>query len=460
MENDFRKLPYDEETERALIGAILINPEILFSISDIITHKDFYIQTHKSIYDAISYLYKDNKPIDILSVASVLKDKGEIDEVGGHKYLATLSNSVTSSIHAPHYASIIKRKSIQRNLIQAGEKIAQMGYEKHEEDLEQLIGEADKTIYDISLTQDVQKYKAIGPELSEAYSRFQNLRDNKNKIRGVRTGFDSLDNMLAGLQKSDLIILAARPGVGKTALALDIARKSAVSHNTKVGIFSLEMSAQQLIDRMIASQAQIDAWRLRVGRINSDDDLVVINDAIDMLSRAPIYIDDRPANSITAIRTAARRMKKEKDIDLVIVDYLQLITPSTTRYNDSMVQQITEISRSLKQLARELDLPVLALSQLSREIEKRGGRPRLSDLRDSGSIEQDADVVTFLHFNPRDVEDRMDDHNVQILIEKHRNGPTGKTELHFNKRKITFNELAKESYDESTVGMSSEEEQV
>ena len=262
-------------------------------------------------------------------------------------------------------------------------------------------------------------------------------------MRGIPTGFAELDNKLAGLQKSDLIILAARPSVGKTSLALDIARQTAVNHGVPVGIFSLEMSSQQLVDRMLAAQGNVDAWKLRTGRLSKEDDFAAIRNALDQLSQAPIYIDDQPGNNILKMRSVARRLKSEKGLGLIIVDYLQLMMPISSKSNDNLVQQVTEISRSLKHLARELEIPVLALSQLSRAVESRGGKPRLSDLRDSGSIEQDADVVMFLHREDKYKEDSDKPNIVEVLIEKHRNGETGKIELYFNDKKATFQSLDK-----------------
>ena len=292
----------------------------------------------------------------------------------------------------------------------------------------------------------LRSFSAIKEELAEAWERLEHLQKHDNAMRGIPTGFTELDTMLSGLQKSDLVILAARPSMGKTALALDIARQSATKHGTAVGIFSLEMSSQQLVDRMLAAQAGVNSWRLRTGKIRDDDEFERLQGALADLSEAPIYIDDKPSSTVLAMRSVARRLKMEKDLGLIIVDYLQLITPTYTRTSDSMVQQVTEISRSLKAMARELDVPVLALSQLSRAVEQRRGRPRLSDLRDSGSIEQDADVVMFIHR-----EDKMNENSdkpgiAEILIEKHRNGPVGKVELRFDEEKTTFRSVEKSDF--------------
>jgi replicative DNA helicase len=269
---------------------------------------------------------------------------------------------------------------------------------------------------------------------------------NKNEVRGIKTGFKDLDNMLAGLQKSDLIILAARPSMGKTALALDIARQTSTLHKNPVCIFSLEMSNEQLVDRMIAAESRVNAWSLRTGNISLDEDFNRIRDSLDRLSKAPITIDDQPGNNILKMRSVARRMKREGGLGLIVVDYLQLMTPINTRNSDSAVQQVTELSRSLKHLARDLDVPVLALSQLSRAVEQRGGKPRLSDLRDSGSIEQDADVVMFIHREDKYKEDSDKVNIAEILVEKHRNGPTGKVDLYFDEKKTTFLSIDKNDF--------------
>jgi replicative DNA helicase len=304
----------------------------------------------------------------------------------------------------------------------------------------------------------LHKFVDLRESLGEAWERLDRLHKSKGELRGIRTGFRDLDNMLAGLQKSDLVILAARPSMGKTALALDIARQSATQFNTHVGIFSLEMSSQQIVDRMLAAEAHVNSWKLRTGKLTNDEEFDRIRDSLDKLSSAPIFIDDQPANNILKMRSVARRLKSERGLGLLIVDYLQLMAPTNSRASDSMVQQVTEISRSLKTLARELDIPVLALSQLSRAIEQRRGRPRLSDLRDSGSIEQDADVVMFIHREDKYNDDSSKPNVAEILVEKHRNGPTGKIELYFDEKRTTF--LSMEKSDFGDVNASEEEEVV
>ena len=305
---------------------------------------------------------------------------------------------------------------------------------------------AEKKIFHVISSPKNQKYINLKDALPEAYERLEKLHENKGMLRGLPTGFKDLDLMLSGLQKSDLIIIAARPSMGKTTLALDIARMTSVIHEKSVVIFSLEMSSQQLVDRMLSAESRVNAWNLRTGRLSSDREFSQLRDSMDKLAKAKIYIDDQPGNSIVRMKALSRRLKAEKGLDLIVVDYLQLMT--TSKNYDSMVNQVTEISRSLKSLAKELDVPVLALSQLSRAVEARGGKPRLSDLRDSGSIEQDADVVMFIHRDDKGKEESEKTNIAEILIEKHRNGPTGKIDLYFDEKTTTFLTLEKSNISE------------
>ncbi|HXK40171.1 MAG TPA: replicative DNA helicase, partial [Candidatus Paceibacterota bacterium] len=336
-----------------------------------------------------------------------------------------------------HYAEITLKKATMRALIEVSHHISELGFNE-EEDLEELLDKAEKRVYEVTNSPTSQRFVPLSHALAEAFERFDRLSKSNGELRGVPTGFTELDNRLAGLQKSDLIIIAARPSMGKTSLALDIARNAAVKYGKTVGIFSLEMSAQQLVDRMLATQAQVDGWALRTGKLKNDEEFDRISDALNHLSQAKIFIDDQPANNIIKMRSTARRLKSEHGLDLIIVDYLQLMSPTTRLKAESMVQQVTEISRSLKQLARELEVPVVALSQLSRAIETRRGRPQLSDLRDSGSIEQDADVVAFIHSEDRYKEKEERSNIVELIIAKHRNGPVGTVELFFDDRKASF----------------------
>ncbi len=443
--------PHNDEAEKALLGSIMLRPEVMYEITDIVQAHSFYTEKHRIIYETILELFNKRNPTDLLSVSARLKEKSMgansnlLEEVGGSSYLAELINAVPSAANAIYYAQIIQKKFMARNLIAAADYVASIGYDETLE-MEELLDQAQKRIYDVTNTSGVHKFVDLKSELDEAWERLDRLHNSDDGLRGIPTGFKDIDNMLSGLQKSDLIILAARPSVGKTSLALDIARQSAVEHNVPVGIFSLEMSSQQLVDRMLAAQSNVDAWKLRTGRLNRETDFESIRHSLDKLAKAPIYIDDQPGNNILKMRSIARRLKNEKGLGLIVVDYLQLMVPTQTRNTDSMVQQVTEISRSLKNLARELDVPVLALSQLSRAVEQRGGKPRLSDLRDSGSIEQDADVVMFIHREDKGKDESERTNIAEVLIEKHRNGATGKVELFFNEKKATFQSLEKAEF--------------
>lgn len=423
----------------------MLRPDGLSEIMDVITEASFYGGRHRLIWKTMIELYSKNTPVDLLSMSSRLTEKSELEAAGGSSYLAELTASVPSSTNLKHYAEIIQKKQMMRSLIDAADYLGELGYAEAE-DLDHLMDRAEKRIFEITQRSGVHKFVDIKDTLVEAWDRLDRLHNSGDALRGVPTGFKELDNKLAGFQKSDLIILAARPSMGKTSLALDIARMAATQHKVPVGIFSLEMSSQQLVDRMLAAESRVDAWKLRTGKLNAADEFGKIRDSLDRLSTAPIYIDDQPANNILKMRSVARRLKSEKGLGMIIVDYLQLMAPTSTKNSDSMVQQVTEISRSLKHLARELDVPVLALSQLSRAVEQRGGRPRLSDLRDSGSIEQDADVVMFIHREDKYKEDSDRPNIAEILIEKHRNGPTGKIELYFDEKKATFLSLEKSDF--------------
>lgn len=442
--------PQSNEAERALLGSVMLKPDGIHEVTDFVSSDSFYSEKHRVIFRAFIDLASGGNPIDLLSTANRLKEMNELERAGGNSYLAELVSAVPTSANIKYYAEIVQKKSMMRALIEAASEIGELGYDEAK-DIDELLNSAEKRIYEVTSSPSVRKFVAIGDTLGEAWERFDNLHKGEHVMRGIPTGFAALDDMLAGFQRSDLIILAARPSMGKTALALDIARQTAIKHGTPVGIFSLEMSSQQLVDRMLAAEARVDAWKLRTGKISTDEEFDRIREAMGRLSKAPIHIDDQPATNALGMRSAARRLKRESGIGLLIVDYLQLMTPTSTRSSDSMVQQVTEISRSLKTLARELDVPVLALSQLSRAIEQRRGRPRLSDLRDSGSIEQDADVVIFIHNEDRYNDNKEERSNVtEILIEKHRNGRTGKIDLFFDAEKATFLPIEKSKFSNET----------
>lgn len=446
--NNLRIPPQNIDSERALLGSIMLKPDALYDIVDIISSEVFYAEKHRIIYSTMMDLFQKNEPIDLLSLSSKLKEKKQIEKIGGNSYLTELVNFVPSASNVKHYADIVHKKYVLRNVISVADHISELGYNESLE-LEHLLDEVEKKVYEATNVGTSQKFIPIASTLNEAWERIDHLHKSGGKeTRGIRTGFVSIDTKLAGLQKSDLIILAARPSMGKTALALDIARQSAIQFGTKVGIFSLEMSSQQLVDRMLSSQSRVDAWKLRTGKLSVDEEFTKIQEAMAQLSAANIFIDDTPASTVLTMRSISRKLKSEHGLDLIIVDYLQLIHP--TKSYDSMVNQVTEISRSLKQLARELDVPVLALSQLSRAVEQRGGRPRLSDLRDSGSIEQDADVVMFIHREDKMNVDSDKPNIAEILIEKHRNGPTGSVELYYDDKKVSFLSIDSSGHDGTT----------
>ncbi len=434
--------PQDLDAERALLGSIMLNKNAMYDVVDILHPDTFYSEKHKTIFDAALQLFNKGEPIDLITLSAKLKELKKLDAVGGRAYLTELVNTATTAANASFYAQIIRSKYIMRSLIEASVHINELAYQDSE-DIEKVLDIAQSKIYEIASTGTLQKFKFIGDELKEAWERLEKLQEHKDSLRGVPSGFPALDDLLSGFQKSDLIILAARPSMGKTALALDIARNAAVKHKIPVGIFSLEMSAQQLTDRMLAAEARVSSWKLRTGRLSTDEEYESLRNAMDRLAEAPIYIDDKAERTVLQMRSIARRLKAENGLELIIVDYLQLITPSHTRASDSVVQQVTEISRSLKAMARELDVPVIALSQLSRAVEQRRGQPRLSDLRDSGSIEQDADVVMFIHREDKMQEDAEKNNIAEILVEKHRNGPVGRVELYFDEDKTSFQPIEK-----------------
>jgi len=440
--------PQDIETERAVLGALMIDPSAIIKVADFLFPNDFYKPVHQKIYEVILDLFTNSQPIDLLSVSAKLKEKNSLDEIGGANYLTDLINEVPTASHIAHYAKIVKEKKVLRDLIQTSSEINEKVYENIE--VENLLDEVEQKIFNITQRSLPQKYILLKDELPAAYERIEKMHRGEEVIRGVPTGFTKLDDLLSGLQRSDFIILGARPSLGKTAFALDIARHAAVKNQIPVGIFSLEMSREQVVDRLIAAEANVTLWRLRTGKLNDQLEFEMIRESLDRLSKAPIFIDDTPSPSILQIRSAARRLQLEQGLGLVIVDYLQLIQPRTN--SENIVQQVTEISRGLKALARELKTPVLALSQLSRSVDQREVKiPRLSDLRESGSLEQDADVVMFIC---RKVWERSDisseeQNLVEILIQKHRNGPTGTVELMFDPDRVSFKEIDKTHFDAS-----------
>jgi len=431
--------PHNLDAEKALLGAVLLKPDVMHDISVTIFPESFYADKHRQIYEAMYQTFIKGEPIDVISITSRLTTNNALDRVGGAEYIVELLETVPAASNALYYSELVQSKAVLRGLIYASEDIAEMAY-SNPENTDEVLDQAEKKIYQVTNAPTTQKFRTIGSSLAEAWDRFEHLSANQDEKRGVQSGFTALDNLLAGFQKSDLIILAARPSMGKTTFALDVARNAALKFGASVGIFSLEMSDQQLVDRMLAAEAGVDSWKLRTGRLSSDHEYQAVQEAMTKLSDAKIHIDDQAGNNILKMRSAARRLKNEHGLDMLIVDYLQLMSPTATKSSDSMVQQVTEISRSLKILARELDVPIIALSQLSRAVEQRGGKPRLSDLRDSGSIEQDADVVMFIHREDKMNKDKEAERpNIaEILVEKHRNGPVGMAELYFDGKHVRF----------------------
>ncbi len=437
--------PQSLDSEKAVLGSIMLRPTALIEIADKLGPDSFYSDKHRKIYEAMLELSSKGDPIDLLSLSHKLKEKKVLESIGGSRYLTELCNSVPSSTNSEYYANIVEEKYILRKLIDSAAKLGELGFDTQGMALEDVLDTAEKEIFAVAEGPKRGKYTALKDTLGEAWTRLERLHSHKGEMRGVPTGFKALDDMLSGFQNSDLIILAARPSVGKTTLALDFARLAATKHNVGVGIFSLEMSSQQLVDRMLAADARVNAWQLRTGGLStSGHDFALLREALDRLAKAPIFIDDQPSSTIAHIRSIARRLKTEHNIGMIIVDYLQLM--STTKNYDSMVNQVTEISRSLKALAREINVPVIALSQLSRAVEARGGEPRLSDLRDSGSIEQDADVVMFIHREDRFNKDSDRQNIAKIIIAKHRNGPVGDVELYMDEKTSCFLPMEKADF--------------
>ncbi len=439
---DIRVPPHNIEAEQSVLGALMLDKDAIVAIADTLRSDDFYKGTHSTIYDAILDLYEKGEPIDVLSLSNRLDEKKKLSEVGGATYLASLANMVPSASNIAHYASIVKKKATLRKLIAAATKIGELGYTEEADDVEKVLDLAEQTLFDVSQHTTKQDFITMKDALSTAFDRIDELHKNRGEMRGVPTGFPDVDNILSGLQKSDLIILAARPSVGKTSLALDIARMAATQYKVPVGIFSLEMSSDQLVDRMIAAEGDVDLWRLRTGNLHDsadDNDFERINTAMGTLNDAPIYIDDASSVNIMSMRTMARRLQSQHNLGLIIIDYLQLMEG---RSSENRVQEISEISRGLKTLAKELNIPIIALSQLSRAVESRNDqRPKLSDLRESGSIEQDADVVMFLYREDRVKPDTENKGIAELIIAKHRNGPIGTAKLFFKEECASYRSL-------------------
>lgn len=439
--------PQNLEAEASLLGAVLIDNDALVKIADIITPEDFFDARHKHIYTAVQALYEKRSAIDVLTLADELKNSGLLDAVGGASYLTELTNFVPTAAHVEQYADIVAQKAMRRRLISTSRELTTLGFDETKL-LRDLIEEAETKLFNVSQRHVKQSVISLETILADSFERLDDLHRDKNKLRGVPTGFRDLDGILAGLQRSDLFILAARPSMGKTAFALNLAHNVAIHAKQPVLFFSLEMGKEQLVDRLLAMESGVDAWALRTGNL-TDNDFERIGNAMGVLSEVKMYIDDTPGITVSDLRTKARREAHREPLGLIIVDYLQLMSGgSRFSTSDNRVQEISEISRGLKMVARELDVPLIALSQLSRSVENRSPQiPQLADLRESGSIEQDSDVVAFIYreeyYNPETERKGITD----ILIKKHRNGPTGKVELYFDSQHQRFRSLDKHHAD-------------
>lgn len=421
--------PHSLEAEESVIGALFLDKDAIIAVAEFLSPEDFYDLRHKEIYECVLTLYEERVPVDVLTVAEKLKKRKSLKKIGGVSFLTELASRVPTAAHVEHYGKIVKDVSTKRSVMTAASKLLDISTDEALSAGE-LLDKAEAEVFSLTQKHLSKSFIAVRDALAESFDRLDELHKQAGGLRGIPTGFSDLDDTLAGMQKSNLLILAARPGVGKTSLALNIAQNLAVKYKKPVGFFSLEMSREELVDRLLVYQADIDAWRLKTGKLD-EDDFTKLSNAMGELAEAPIYIDDTPGLSILEMRTKARRLQVEVGIDLLIVDYLQL---ARSRQLENRVQEVSEISQGLKNLARELKIPILAVSQLSRAVEQRGTkRPQLSDLRESGSIEQDADVVMFLW--------REDDENLEnftLDIAKHRNGPLKSIKLFFKGDRIKF----------------------
>lgn len=437
-------VPHSREAEEAVVGAVLINPEAYYDVAQFLTGKDFYIHRLRWIWEAFTRLHEGRVPIDLLTVADELERAGQLNEVGGPAFLTSLINTVPTSLNAESYGRIVEEHSVRRKMIAAANRIASIAYNT-ETHVDEVMGESEKAVFNVSekrLRHDLQPIREV---LSDYYDRIDDLAKRPDEIHGVPTGFIDLDKMLTGLQPSDLLIIAGRPGQGKTGFLLSVAKNAALTHKKHVAIFSLEMSNEQVVQRLIAQETGIDSQRLRTGKLNQDE-WPLFTHSIEVMSDTKIFLDDTPAITPLQLRTKCRRLHMEFGIDLIILDYLQLMSGDTR--NDNRVQEVSFISRNLKVLARELNVPVLAAAQLSRAVEQRTDkRPVLSDLRESGSLEQDADIVMFIYRPDQYEKDTAKQNIAEIIVAKHRNGPVGSVELIFRSALAKFENAATKHVD-------------
>ena len=435
--------PHNIDAEKSLLGAILIDQEVLIDVVEIVKATDFYDKRHGKIFAGMIHLYQNHEGVDLITVTDELKKSGHLDEIGGSTYLAELTNHVPTAAHASSYAEIVSQNAVRRRLIKASADINSLAFDENLT-VPQLLGQSEAELFSVSDSSLKQDLTSISDILDTSFDRINDLYVNKGVLRGVKTGYRDLDNITAGLQRSDLIILAARPAMGKTTLVTNLAYNVATIEKKTVLFFSLEMSKEQLIDRMLADAAGVDSWNIRTGNL-SEEDFAKLAEASGEMAEAPIFIDDTPGVSVLEMRTKARRAAHDGELGLIIIDYLQLMQGSgSAQANGNRVQEVSEISRGLKLLARELNVPVIALSQLSRSVESRSPQiPQLADLRESGSIEQDADIVMFIYreayYNPETERENITD----LILAKHRHGPTGTVELYFHPERLRFMSLDK-----------------
>jgi replicative DNA helicase len=433
--------PQNLDAEKSLLGALLISEASLPDVTEIVAPQDFYEKPHETIFSSMLSLYERHKPVDLLTLTNDLRVKKQLSAIGGASYLSDLMEYVPTAAHAAAYADIIKKCAVRRRLINAGAQITELSYDENTE-IDELLGLAEAELYGVSEKNTRSDLISLSDILESTFDRLEELHNNKGSLRGLKTGFRDLDNKTAGFQKSDLIIIGARPAMGKTTLVTNLMYNVATINQKGVLMFSLEMSKEQITDRMLADASNVDSWNIRTGNFKGDD-FMKLTEAMSEMSEAPVWIDDTPGMNVSQMRTKARRAVHDHDIGMVVIDYLQLMY-GTSNYGGNRVQELSEISRGLKLMAKELNVPVIALSQLSRTVESRSPQiPQLADLRESGSIEQDADIVMFIYredyYNPET--DRQ--HITDLIIAKHRNGPTGKIELYFHPERLRFMSLDK-----------------